>query len=317
MIIDAHMHVKFKGFEAKNVIAYLDKHRVDQCWLLTWEEIAPVIPNNYIHLSVEDVFDTYQKYPSRVIPMYAPDPSAPDFQDKMIAWHHRGIRGCGELKVALSWNSHEIDRLLTCISSLNIPLVFHMEESADYVVPNSTLWERFLAKLFSSSKLFGQPRQMMSLLSRICPPLARKRDRMLCHFPGYLLDFISLERRLIQFPQVAFIGHGPLFWKGISADWVYDSSFYPRTPIREEGVICELLSQYDNLYADISGPSGFNALHRDRAFARRFVTRYDHKLLYGTDNVELGLKDLLRSLSLTQGTYGRIYHDNAVNLIPG
>jgi len=314
MIIDAHMHVKFKGFEAKNVIAYLDKYRVEQCWLLTWEEINPVIPKDYIHLSVEDVFETYEKYPSRVIPMYAPDPSAADFKDKMITWYQKGIKGCGELKVSLSWNSKEIDRLLTCISNLNIPLVFHMEGSRDCFISNST-WEHLLAKLFSLSNQFGQSRQMMNLITKICPPLKSKRNSMLCHFPGYLFDFIHLENRLIEHPQVAFIGHGPLFWKGIAADWIYDPSIYPKTPIKEEGVICNLLSKYDNLYADISGPSGFNALYRDRIFAKQFLTQYDQKILYGTDNFELGLKDFLRALNLAPKTYGRIYYENAVNLI--
>ena len=315
MIIDAHMHVNFKGFEASGIIEYLDKYGIDLCWLLTWEENNPAIPQNYIHLSIEDVFDAYEKYPSRIVPMYAPDPVAHDFEDKMIFWHKNGIKGCGELKVSLSWNSEEITRLLNCINGLNIPLVFHMEASRDYYIPNSTLWEQFLGHLFSLSMVHEQPAQVVNLIARIFPPLKSKRSKMLIHFPGYLLDFINLRKRLSQFPNVIFIGHGPLFWKGISADWEYNPSFYSKTLIKEEGVICDLLSKHDNLYADISGRSGYNALSRDKKFSKQFLIRFGHKLLYGTDNFEYNLIELLNSFALPKEIYDRIYFENAVKLI--
>ena len=37
------------------------------------------------------------------------------------------------------------------------------------------------------------------------------------------------------------------------------------------GVVPRLLREYDNLYADLSAHSGYNALKRDPAFARKFL----------------------------------------------
>jgi predicted TIM-barrel fold metal-dependent hydrolase len=82
----------------------------------------------------------------------------------------------------------------------------------------------------------------------------------------------------------------------------------------EGGIICRLLSEYDNLYADISGPSGYTALARDPAFAKRFLTEYRNKILYGTDNFFMGLRPFLDSLKLSMECYRRIYGENAMGL---
>ena len=43
------------------------------------------------------------------------------------------------------------------------------------------------------------------------------------------------------------------------------------------------LSEFPNLYGDISANSGNNALSRDPEFARGFVARHQDKLIFGSD----------------------------------
>ncbi len=75
MNIDSHMHVNFKGLDASGIVSYLDREGLGKCWLLTWEEVSPKAPV-YLHLSADEMFDAYRKYPERICPMYAPDPQA-------------------------------------------------------------------------------------------------------------------------------------------------------------------------------------------------------------------------------------------------
>ena len=269
-----------------------------------------------MHLSVEDVFEAYEKYPSRIVPMYAPDPNSPDLEAKLLSWYQRGIKGCGENKVSLGWNSKKFDALLSCVNKLKLPFIFHMEECRDIFLPSSnSYFDRLLAKLFGTSKISGLPKKVIEFIFKNISSLNAKRKAMHHVFPGYLSNFTHLEKRLIEYPRVTFIGHGPLFWKAISLDWENNSSPYPRGSITEEGITCKLLSKYKNLYADISGPSGYNAIARDKTFAKRFLTQNRKKILYGTDNYEIGLKKLLAGLALSKKTYSHIYCENAFNIL--
>lgn len=315
-MIDAHMHVKFRGFEPADIIAYLDKYKCEKCWLLSWEEMSPVIPKNYMHLSIEDVYNAYEQYPSRIVPMYAPDPARPDFEERLASWSKKGVRGCGELKVSMDWSSGRIEKLLLCLDKMNMPLLFHMQETKDIYAPASQgSFEKILSKLLSSEKYGGISRKTVELIAGFIPPLNAAKEKMRQRFPGYLLDFMTLEKRLIEYPQITFIGHGPFFWKGISGDWRKDPSVYPKSPVTEDGIVDHLLSEYDNFYADISGESGFNALNRDTGYAKKFLSKHYRKILYGTDNFELGLQPLLESLSLSSKAYEHIYSGNALSIV--
>jgi len=96
-MVDSHMHVNFNGWTLQHIIKYLDRERIDCCWLLTWEEMNPG-PWAYTHLSVADVWAAYQQYPDRIVPFYAPDPRRPETAELLEQWHARGIRGCGDSK---------------------------------------------------------------------------------------------------------------------------------------------------------------------------------------------------------------------------
>jgi predicted TIM-barrel fold metal-dependent hydrolase len=105
------------------------------------------------------------------------------------------------------------------------------------------------------------------------------------HFPGempYNTGYAQFDKILKAYPQTMFIGHGDLFWAHISADVPTDRG-YPAGPIKPGGLTDRWLSEFPNLFADLSANSGNNALSRDKGFTRDFVMRHQSKLLFGSD----------------------------------
>jgi len=100
-------------------------------------------------------------------------------------------------------------------------------------------------------------------------------------------DFTGLESCLREFPNLIIIGHGPRWWNGISAD-DDGSCGYPDGPVVEGGSADRLLQQYDNMYADISAGSGYNAMTRDPEFTEGFIERNWRKILFATDYLHVG-----------------------------
>jgi predicted TIM-barrel fold metal-dependent hydrolase len=52
------------------------------------------------------------------------------------------------------------------------------------------------------------------------------------------------------------------------------------------GYTDRLLSDYPNIYGDLSAGSGLNALTRDEEHAREFLIRHQDKLLFGSDCID-------------------------------
>ena len=134
---------------------------------------------------------------------------------------------------------------------------------------------------------------------------------------NYCYDDVGLPRLeacLNEFPDVKFCGHGPGFWAAISGD-DDGKAGYPKRPIVEGGAIDRLLAKYDNLYADISAGSGYNALTRDPEFTEGFVERHWRKLLFGTDymghNQDLPQVRWLKELNVTPEVRNAIASANA------
>lgn len=90
-----------------------------------------------------------------------------------------------------------------------------------------------------------------------------------------------LERCLREFRNIQWVGHGPAFWSAISAD--DPRRGYPRGPVVPGGAADRLLTEYDNLYADLSAGSGYNAMTRDPDYTGCFIERHWRKLLFATD----------------------------------
>lgn len=97
-------------------------------------------------------------------------------------------------------------------------------------------------------------------------------------------ELSGLEECLREFPNCTFVGHGPGWWAAISGDWNGEPD-YPPGPIAPGGAVDRLMGEYDNMWADISAGSGYNALTRDPDFTPGFIQRHWRKLLYATDVV--------------------------------
>lgn len=313
-VIDSHVHVNHGGFRAADIIRYLDRERIDACFLLTWEEIEPG-PWTYRHLPVEEVYDMYLKYPTRVIPFYAPDPHRSDASMQMEYWHQKGVRGCGELKATVRWDSDSAKAIIETARHLRAPIVFHMENASRRLAcrTQGKIDQFIRSGLLTTKKKWLVPHNILKVLYRILPPV---RSRVFAYdFPGYMMDIAALRQTLKDFPDVSFIAHGPGFWKHMSEDGPISKDDLPRGPVIGKGIIWELLERYPNLYADTSADSGLNALARDPQNAKEFLSHFEDKILYGTDNVMKGQRAFLDSLLLSRRTYRKVYGENACRLV--
>lgn len=105
------------------------------------------------------------------------------------------------------------------------------------------------------------------------------------HFPGelpYNTGYPGFDQVLRKHKRTNFLGHGDLFWAHISADVPTDRG-YPAGPVKPGGLTDRFLSDYPNMYADMSANSGNNALSRDPEFSRGFIERHRTKLVFGSD----------------------------------
>lgn len=110
------------------------------------------------------------------------------------------------------------------------------------------------------------------------------RVPVLMHFQYnvYNMGFERFHRMLKKYPTVNFIGHAQTWWGNIDKDHV-QSAMYPKGRVTPGGITDRLLSDYPNIYGDLSAGSGLNAMLRDEANARDFLKRHQDKLLYGSD----------------------------------
>ncbi len=105
------------------------------------------------------------------------------------------------------------------------------------------------------------------------------------HFEGegvWSTGFKRFAAMLKAYPKTKFIGHADAFWANVSADYA-EKDAYPVGPIKRGGITDKLLSDYANLYGDLSANSGNNALSRDAEFTKDFLARHQNKLVFGSD----------------------------------
>jgi predicted TIM-barrel fold metal-dependent hydrolase len=127
-----------------------------------------------------------------------------------------------------------------------------------------------------------------------------------------------------MFPNLMFIGHSQPFWAEISGDLKPEQrNSYPTGKIFPGGRLVELLKNYQNLYADLSAYSGYNAISRDKEFGITFLEDFQDKLLFGTDldqpNQEIPqlkyLRQLLEEGLLSKKVYDKIMYKNVIKLL--
>jgi uncharacterized protein len=148
-------------------------------------------------------------------------------------------------------------------------------------------------------------------------------------FEIYNTGIERFENVLKAYPKVNFFAHAQTWWGNISAD-LDPTDFYPKGPIKPGGLSDRLLSDYPNVFGDLSASSGANALTRDPDFTRGFLQRHSHKLIWGSDcecrnGRGEGRKDktCIATRSLTalkeycpdDATYRRITYENGAALL--
>lgn len=99
----------------------------------------------------------------------------------------------------------------------------------------------------------------------------------------YNYGFDRFYKILEQYPKVNFIGHAQTWWANIDKNHTDQSILYPKTAVTPGGITDRYLSDYPNMYGDLSAGSGLNALTRDETHAKAFLERHQDKLLYGSD----------------------------------
>lgn len=137
--------------------------------------------------------------------------------------------------------------------------------------------------------------------------------------------FERFHTMLEKYPKVNFIGHAQTWWANIDKYHNDQAILYPKGKLTPGGLTDRLLSDYHNMYGDLSAGSGLNALTRDEDHTREFFTRHQDKLMYGSDCDDAnGLTPTLcqgsqtiavvRRLSPTKQIERKLLYDNAKKL---
>lgn len=137
----------------------------------------------------------------------------------------------------------------------------------------------------------------------------------------------GLEETLARFPGLKILGHSPGFWSEIAPlETPFARACTRPSAITEEGVLPKLFRRYPNLYGDLSAASGTTALTRDPAYAVKFMTEFQDRLLFGIDicsdveqprayELKAFLEQMLAAKKITQEIFDKITHGNAVRLL--
>jgi predicted TIM-barrel fold metal-dependent hydrolase len=99
----------------------------------------------------------------------------------------------------------------------------------------------------------------------------------------YNYGFDRFHNMLKKYPRVNFIGHAQTWWANIDKGHEDQAILYPKTKVTRGGITDRLLSDFPNMYGDLSAGSGLNSLLRDEQHASAFLKRHQDKLLYGSD----------------------------------
>lgn len=288
-IIDAHNHPDWHGHDLDRFIADMDRHGIARTWLLSWEcreeeyhkGYADVIPGPLLGSATGPIpFSRCVSYreraPERFVLGYCPDPRLPN--------------ACAQLRAA-----HEIYGARVC-GELKCRMMY---DSPDAL------------RLF---RLAGELK--MPVVFHLQYDYQPTWEEPWGEWWGGTID--TIERVLRACPETVFLGHAPGFWIHISNDELWRETHYPPETARvvEGGRAPELLRRYPNLYCDLSAGSGRQAMQRDPAFARKFLTEFQDRVLYARDCFDNLHQEFLNGLGLSGEILRKIYSGNAETLVP-
>jgi predicted TIM-barrel fold metal-dependent hydrolase len=284
-IIDAHNHPNWHGHNAKKIVENMDQHGIQKTWLLSWEvpehEISPAYHSSLDPRSTGipfgHVVDAAEQYPDRFIPGHALDPRHPYAQD----------------------------RLRAAVAIHGVRVYGELKARVVYDDPDCI-------GIFHVCAELGLP--VVFHLDVVLPRDKPQTKRQWWY--GGHID--NVERALRACPDTNFLGHAPGFWREISGDAEEEPGDYPRgQPVKPGGRLLKLLDKYPNLHCDLSAGSGYTALDRDHEFTRKFLVAYQDRCLFGRDDFDGKLYELLQSLSLPRDVLKKILGGNARRLVPG
>src|SRR4051812_21457497 len=107
---------------------------------------------------------------------------------------------------------------------------------------------------------------------------------ILMHFmhAQYNTGIENFHKTLERFPTVNFIGHAQTWWGNVDKN--HDQPvLYPTGSVTRGGITEKLLSDYPNMFGDLSAGSGLNFLNRDEEHTRWFLEKHQEKLMFGSD----------------------------------
>lgn len=151
---------------------------------------------------------------------------------------------------------------------------------------------------------------------------------VLLHFQHgkYNQGFDRFHKMLEKYPTVNFIGHAQTFWGNIDAKH-NQKVMYPKGPVTKGGLTDRYLSDYPNMWGDLSAGSGLNSMKRDLEHAAWFFDKHQNKLCLGTDCADSTgstakcsgsqMIGLVRELVTDTTARKSIYAENSKKIIKG
>jgi predicted TIM-barrel fold metal-dependent hydrolase len=150
---------------------------------------------------------------------------------------------------------------------------------------------------------------------------------VLLHFQHEMFNtgYENFGKVLKKYPGVNFIGHAQTFWANIDAKHPDQRKLYPKGTVTPGGLTDRYLSDYPNVFGDLSAGSGLNSLTRDEDHARGFLDRHQDKLLFGSDCPDpigsgpsctgTSLIAAVARLSPSEGAARKVLYGNAKKLL--
>ncbi len=176
---------------------------------------------------------------------------------------------------------------------------------------NQRIDSSFLQKVFASAEKLNMP-----VTFHMSPAVGYSYG--IVDDPGLPL----LEETLKKFPNLKLLGHSQSFWIEMSGDAPKDKedrNSWGQGKVVSGGRVPYLFEKYSNLYGDLSANSGGRAIMRDEKFGLAFLEKFQDRLFFATDmvNIEMEfplgkwLDDQYENDNLSKDAYEKICYKNA------